>query len=613
MLIEEIILADFSHFQLDWTAFEAPSQVWVQLHLTFDYAECPKCGWVSARVHSRYVRHLQDLSLLGKSLRLHLSVRRFFCDNVDCPKRTFAEQPTGLAGYKARRTLRQKELLQTIAFAEGGKPGAKAAAANGIQISKDTMLRLLRHTSRPPQPTPRILGVDDWAKRKGVEYGTILVDLERHCPIDLLPDREADTLAKWLTDHPGVEIVSRDRASAYADGTRRGAPGAIQVADRFHLLKNLSDHLKALFERKAACLIGAKAELAEPANQLPASDSWPALTTIAAPNQLDQLVKLETEEEGQESPKVSEIVGEEKVVFEALVAAIPLAEKQTEVVVVVSETEVEQTGGRKGLLYQEIKRLANEEGCSQREIAHHLQISRQTVNKYLKAGRLPRYTPRPVQPSKLDLYKPYLEQRWQAGIYKGQQLYREIQGRGYRGSWGLLALFLAQHRIAHPPVVGRKETRGRKPKATIQKSNKRPQPLLSAREAALLMTWKVGELKEEQRGKLLHLLGFDAEVVAAYQLSQEFATMLRERKGQGLEEWLGRVEQKVASQQVRELGSFARGIRQDQAAVTAGLTLEISQGQVEGQVNRLKTLKRAMYGRASFETLKARVLHREAA
>jgi transposase len=281
-----------------------------------------------------------------------------------------------------------------------------------------------------------------------------------------------------------------------------------------------------------------------------------------------------------------------------------------EQVAVENLSEVGAVVGRKALVYTEVKRLHKGEGWSQRAIARHLQISRRTVSKYLQAEQVPRYTLRAVRPSKLDLYKPYLEQRWQEGVCKSHRLYAEIKKRGYRGSWSLLAQYLAKYGLEHPRLDGRKTRHDRKPKVVKVKRAKRPQPIMSAREASLLMTWKAGELSAEQHVKLKHLLKFDEEIAAAYELSQEFAIMLRERKGVNLESWLERVEQKVAEQQLREIGSFARGIRLDQAAVKAGLTMEISQGQVEGQVNRLKTLKRAMFGRASFETLKARVLHR---
>ncbi len=212
---------------------------------------CPGCGHVTRAVHSQYGRTLADLPVQGLTLRFRLRLRRFYCRQGDCARSVFCERLGSFAAPHARQTGRLQDCLLLLAQALGGNAGARLAKRLSLPTSATTLLRRLRRTVPPPPAPVRVLGVDEWAWKKGQTYGTVLVDLERHCVVDLLPDRSAESLATWLQTHPGVEIVSRDRASVYADGIRQGAPDAIQVADRWHLLKNLGEALTRVLERHA--------------------------------------------------------------------------------------------------------------------------------------------------------------------------------------------------------------------------------------------------------------------------------------------------------------------------------------------------------------------------
>jgi transposase len=197
---------------------------------------CPVCASLSSRIHSRYERTLSDLPWSGRTVRLVVQVRRFFCQQPTCPRKTFAEAIPAVAERYARRTNRLTEVLERLALALGGEPGSRLTAVLGMSCSPDTLPRLLRRLPDDPVEPPRVVSLDDWAWRRGHRYGTLICDLERHRRLDVLPDREATSVAAWLKRYPSIEIISRDRSDTYATAARLGAPQAIQVTDKWHLL-----------------------------------------------------------------------------------------------------------------------------------------------------------------------------------------------------------------------------------------------------------------------------------------------------------------------------------------------------------------------------------------
>ena len=511
---------------------------------------CPVCQHPSSKVQSRYVRTLADLPCSGQPVRWLVQVRRFWCLNAGCPRKIFSERLPTCAPAYARRTTRQAESLHELALTAGGKGGAYLAQRQGMPASRDTLLRLTRRSKRAIAPNPHVLGVDDFAWKKGHRYGTILVDLQKHQVVDLLPDREAETLISWLKEHPEVKIITRDRSGTYADAARRGAPQATQVSDRFHLLVNLHTALIRLFDRKHDVLkliAGEQHGLQEPRVTVP---EVPASTTSAEPTPL------------------------------------PLKEVQR---------QARRT--RRQTRYEEVLKL-HEQGASQRAIAGLLGLHRDTVRRYLAAPAFPEIV-RPKRTSKLDPYKDYLHQRWEAGQQNITHLVNEIRTQGYQGSATIVHEYLRPYR-QHP------EWLQRYPQQKQQGARSGGSLPLSAREAAWLFVCNPRKLTLRQVRQLEPLRIQDEGLASAYQLTQDFRAMVVNRQVDVLHRWL----QEAQESGIAELRSFAAGILRDYDAVRAALTTEYSNGQTEGQVNRLKLIKRQAYGRAQFDLLRLRVLHR---
>jgi transposase len=351
---------------------------------------CPDCAHVSSHVHSRDIRQLADLPCQGRAVRLCLKGRRFFCQNAACSRKTFAEQLRELAPAYARRTLRQGKTLREIAFALGGRAGARLARFLGLPISFWTLLRLLRGTLPPHCDTPRVLGTDDFAWHKGDHYGTILVDLQAHRPVDLLPDREAETFAAWLREHPGVQVVSRDRASAYAEGAKKGAPNAIQVADRYHLVANLRDTLQQLLDRERQYL----------------------------PLLQERERAMQQEPSGVMASMEHQVQREDAHLEAGEGASLTRAQTLRQM--------------RRDKRYQRYQRVVDlrQQGFGRRAIARETGLSRNTVRRYLEADTFPEQGLRRKRRSLLDPYLPYLRERWDAGCQNAAQLARELQNRG---------------------------------------------------------------------------------------------------------------------------------------------------------------------------------------
>ncbi len=533
---------------------------------------CPECTHRSTRIRGRYTRTLADLPCQGRVVRVHLEVRRFVCATRGCPRTTFAERFPTLTRDYARRTLRQAEALTEVAFAVGGKAGAQLAKRLAMPTSRDTLLRLIRSTALPQRKTPQVLGLDDFAWKKGDRYGTLLVDLQAHCPVEVLPDREAATVVRWLRAHRGVKIISRDRAGAYAEAATRGAPRAQQVADRYHVLVNLRDAIKGTLARTPGSLPAVDAERGEPH-----SSSQPATTSPGAAHLPDE-PSPEDERAGTPQDQGASAAG---------ARTLTVAEQRRQI-----------SRAHRLVRYEQIIAL-HREGLSQRAIARHLHVSRKVVHRSVRAGTFPERAPTGKRQSKLDPYLPYLRKRWEEGCHNGLQLARELKAQGFRGSASLVGKLIGgwRARLPGPP----ERVRGKKRQAAPPVKRR-----LSPRHASWLFVKDQQQLTADQQALIQRICQEHAELQELYQLGQDFVSMVKQRQVRRLDPWLAQAHQSSSV----ELRGFASGIKRDYAAVKAALSLPWSQGQVEGQITHLKFLKRQMYGRAHFDLLRSRVLRR---
>jgi len=231
-----IILPELIDENLQISQVTVANEITITLRTTSPTAACPCCGTISKRVQSRYRRTLHDLPMSGRLVHLIIEVRRFFCKKSTCAQKIFAEQLPALCRPHAQRTKRLQEALCRLGLAVGGQAGEDIGSEQGLSGSRDTILRLVRKFELPAAQEPRVIGLDDWAWKRRHHYGTLICDLEQNRPIDLLPDRRAETVSAWLQGHPHIDIVSRDGSSEYASAISKGAPQARQVSDRWHLV-----------------------------------------------------------------------------------------------------------------------------------------------------------------------------------------------------------------------------------------------------------------------------------------------------------------------------------------------------------------------------------------
>ncbi len=443
-----------------------------------------------------------------------------------CPRQTFVEQISGLTRRYGQRTERLRSAPAAVGLALAGRAGARLASVIGVSVSRSTVLRLVNALPEPEVPAPRVVGVDEYATRKGRHYGTVLVDVETRRPIDLLPDREASSLAAWLSRRPGVEVICRDRAPFFAEGAAAGAPQAVQVADRWHLWHNLSEAAERTVTQHRRCL-----HVLTPAAPEPEPASAPASGSSDSP-----------------WPR--------------------------------GHRFADRTRSRHAAVHDLLKA-----GHSRRSVERQLGMTWRTVKQLADAA-----TPEELfngqwqnRRSILDDYKPYLDDRWSEGCTNAWKLWEEIVPLGYKGSYQRVRAYLREKRTSPRSVTARPP---------------------SARTVAGWILRRPDTLAEGEQLQLKSVRTHCPELDALTRRVRSFAAMLTERQGERLPDWLDAVRQ----DDLPSLHTLAAGIDRDRDAVIAGLTLPWNSGVVEGHVNRIKMLKRQMFGRAGFALLRKRVL-----
>ncbi len=451
-----------------------------------------------------------------------LVVRRFRCRNIACGAVTFVEQVPELTRPHSRYTPLLRGLLTEVALALAGRAGARLSAALGIPAGRDTLLRLVRAIPEEPAGAVRMLGVDDFAFRRGHRYGTVLVNLATRQPIDLLDGRDGEALAAWLRTHPEVEVICRDRAGGYGEGAHQAAPQATQVADRFHLWQNLGQAVEKTVNTH-------RAQLAASAPELPPSV---------------------------QAPPVLQPLPEKKIVT------------------------------RMRHHYAAVQQLWAQ-GLSKAAIGRKLDLHPATVRKFVQARSVDDLIATTEQRAHLvDDYTDYLHRRWNEGERNATQLFREIVELGYPGGELAVQRYLRRYR----------DGRGQIP----QPGPKPP----SVREVTSWIMTHPATLTDAAATTLHQIRHRDPDLDRLTTHVRAFATMMTGRHGDRLDAWITSVEHDTLA----PLASFARNLRRDHDAVRNGLSLPYNSGQVEGTINRLKMLKRQMFGRARLDLLRKRVL-----
>ena len=510
-------------------------------------SQCPDCGSFSTSVHDSYTRKLADLSAFQNPTTILLRTRKFKCKDSTCDRKVFSEQTPHTMRY-SRRTARASSILDTLSIELTGKLGSLLSKQLLLPVSTSTVTRIAMKQKLPEIIQPFVLGVDDWAFRKGVNYGTVLIDMEKSRPIELLASRESADLKGWLKKYPNVKIVTRDRASSYSSAVNEVCPDAIQVADRFHLLMNLSEALDIYFK-----------------------SVQPGIKFLKK-NKTEEIIKM----------AASDKLHEDKVdIDSASIKATP-------------EFEPINTDQRIDT-FNKVKEL-HAEGISTKRISKVLGICRKTVRSYIIQESLsPRISSRSTN---IGSFTKLILTRLNTKGYKIKDIIDEILLLGFNGgrtqAYQNINILKSEYKIIIPSFT------------EVQQYTIPFIKPLSSRKLAKYIEVCIKDIADpDDRNYMETLLENMPELRIVRKLVKIFKTMLKRGSG-NIRRWIDFI--KRSKRKFAGLKTFANGLLYDIKAVENGIRLPWSNGAVEGHVNRIKSIKRQMYGRAGFELLRRKVI-----
>src|ERR1051326_53540 len=502
-------------------------QVTITLASTASSARCPGCNLPSTRLHSHYQRTVIDVPCAGRQVTFRVQTQKWRCLDITCARRVFAERLDPFIRVSARMTPRLNQALEQIGAATSGEGGTRLAEHLSMTTSPTTLLRRVLAVPDPVLPPPKKIGLDEWAYRRGRRYGTIIVDLERHRVVDLLPDREVATVVAWLQQHPTVELVSRDRSREFARAIALGAPQAIQVLDRWHVLKNLTELLPPILGRCFAELRRAlqRAQEVLPAEPVSAHPAQFPSPWTAAPSQQAEARRLARQQE-------------------------------------------------RNARYTQMRSL-REWGWTSEEIAAQLRMNPRTVRHWLRTFHTDTRYGKRAHP--FDRFAPYVWERWQQGCHNGTLLWEELVAQGYKGSLKSVYQFLRPLRQGLRPESPALDASAAARPSSPDRTHlplRTPLDRYALTQVHWLLIRDPEGLTASEREHVTWLCNQQETLATLYALVQAFRRLVKERRGNELEVWARACE----TSGIRELKRFATHLRTEWDPAVAGLTLKDKPG-----------------------------------